>query len=410
MGPVTDGATGPLKGFRVVELAMWAAGPMVGGILADWGAEVIKIESADGDPFRALNLRPGKETVTETSLEFLVNNRAKRSIVLDVKTEEGRRIALELIHQADVFLTNLRSNALERMGLAYETVHKLEPGLVYCHVTGYGVEGEWRDKAAYDVGAFYARAGVAATLLPPGDEPMMRCGAFGDYYTAMAAAAGVCAALVARQQSGQGQRVVGSLLRTGAYAISAHLDRVIHGTPPRAVKSRAEILNPMNNCYRDSHGKWFWLLGLQGDRMWPGVTRAIGQTELEADPRFDTMETRAENAAELTRILDAAFAKRPLQEWVPIFEREDIWWTPVNDGDDLLKDPQMRAAGGLAKLPTSQGQRDRDRAGANRFRCHAMENSRPRSRARTAYRRDPAGTGARLGRNRPSEGQARDLN
>ena len=300
MGPVTDEATGPLKGFRVVELAMWAAGPMVGGILADWGADVIKIESADGDPFRALNLRPGKETVTETSLEFLVNNRAKRSIVLDVKTEEGRRIALELIHQADVFLTNLRSNALERMGLDYETVHKIEPGLVYCHVTGYGVEGEWRDKAAYDVGAFYARAGVAATLLPPGDEPMMRCGAFGDYYTAMAAAAGVCAALVARQQSGQGQRVVGSLLRTGAYAISAHLDRVIHGTPPRAVKSRAEILNPMNNCYRDSQGKWFWLLGLQGDRMWPGVTRAIGQTELEADPRFDTMETRAENAAELT--------------------------------------------------------------------------------------------------------------
>jgi len=355
MGPVTDEATGPLKGFRVVELAMWAAGPMVGGILADWGADVIKIESADGDPFRALNLRPGKETVTETSLEFLVNNRAKRSIVLDVKTEEGRRIALELIHQADVFLTNLRANALERMGLDYATVHKIEPGLVYCHVTGYGVEGEWRDKAAYDVGAFYARAGVAATLLPPGDEPMMRCGAFGDYYTAMAAAAGVCAALVARQQTGQGQRVVGSLLRTGAYAISAHLDRVIHGTPPRAVKSRAEILNPMNNCYRDSHGKWFWLLGLQGDRMWPGVTRAIGQTELEADPRFDNMETRAENAAELTRILDAAFAQRPLPEWVPIFEREDIWWTPVNDGADLLKDPQMRAAGGLAKLPTSQG-------------------------------------------------------
>ena len=355
MEPATNEATGPLKGFRVVELAMWAAGPMVGAILADWGAEVIKIESADGDPFRALNLRPGKETVTETSLEFLVNNRAKRSIVLDVKTEDGRRIALELIHQADVFLTNLRSNALERMGLDYATVSKIEPALVYCHVTGYGVEGEWRDKAAYDVGAFFARAAVAATLLPPGDEPMMRCGAFGDYYTAMTAAAGVCAALLARQQTGRGQRVVASLLRAGAYAISAHLDRVIHGTPPRAVKSRAEILNPMNSCYRDSDGKWFWLLGLQADRMWPGVLRTIGLTELEHDPRFDNIETRAENAAELTRILDDAFARRPLAEWVPMFEREDIWWTPVNDGDSLLKDPQLRAAGGLTRLPTSQG-------------------------------------------------------
>lgn len=348
-------AAGPLKNFKVVELAMWAAGPMVGGILADWGAAVIKIEAADGDPFRALNLRPGQETVTETSLEFLVNNRGKRSIVLDVKKPQGRAIALELIHNADVFLTNLRSNALERMGLDYETLHRLEPALVYCHVTGYGARGEWRDRAAYDVGAFYARAGVAATLLPPGDEPMMRCGAFGDYYTAMSAAGGVCAALVARQQTGQGQRVLASLLRTGAYAISAHLDRVAQGSPPRAVKSRAEILNPMNNCYRDAREKWFWLLGLQGDRMWGGVTRAIGQPDLEDDPRFNTMEARANNAADLMSILDQAFATRALAEWEPIFEREDIWWTPVNDGDDLLKDPQMRAAGGLTRLSTASG-------------------------------------------------------
>jgi crotonobetainyl-CoA:carnitine CoA-transferase CaiB-like acyl-CoA transferase len=351
----SNAATGPLAGFKVVELAMWAAGPMVGGILADWGAEVIKIEAADGDPFRALNLRPGKETVTETSIEFQVNNRAKRSIVLDVKTDDGRRIALELIHRADIFLTNLRVNALERMGLDYDTIHKLEPALIYCHVTGYGTQGEWRDKAAYDVGAFYARAGVAATLLPPGDEPMMRCGAFGDYYTAMAAAGGVCAALVARQQSGAGQRVVASLLRTGAYAISAHLDRVLQGSPPRAVKTRAEILNPMNNCYRDSDGKWFWLLGLQGDRMWPAITRTIGRPELENDPRFNSLEARAVNVAEITPILDEAFAQRPLSQWVPIFEREDIWWTPVNDADDLLKDPQLHAAGGITKLPSASG-------------------------------------------------------
>jgi crotonobetainyl-CoA:carnitine CoA-transferase CaiB-like acyl-CoA transferase len=293
--------------------------------------------------------------VTATSVEFLVNNRAKRSIVLDVKTAEGRQIALELIAKADVFLTNLRAPALERMGLDYATVHLAYPELVYCHVTGYGADGEWRDRAAYDVGAFYARAAVAATLLPDGDEPMMRCGAFGDYYTAMAAAGGVCAALLSRERSGRGQRVLGSLLRTGAYAVSAHLDRLLHGTPPRAVKSRKEILNPMNNCYRDARGKWFWLLGLQGDRMWPAVARVAGLPELIADPRFDTMEARGEHCAELTGMLDAAFATRHLDEWAPIFEREDIWWTPVNDGHDLLKDPQLRAAGGLVSLPTTQG-------------------------------------------------------
>jgi crotonobetainyl-CoA:carnitine CoA-transferase CaiB-like acyl-CoA transferase len=349
-------ATGPLKGTRLVELAMWAAGPMVGGILADWGADIIKIEPPDGDPFRALNATLGREGEnTQNSIEFMVNNRAKRSIVLDVRTEEGRAIALELIQKADVFLTNLRSNALERMKLDYETVRQSAPRLIYCHVTGYGASGEWRDRAAYDVGAFFARAGVAATLLPPGDEPMMRCGAFGDYYTAMAAAGGVCAALVERAQTGKGQRVLASLLRTGAYAISAHLDRIAQDSPPAGAVRRADIRNPMNNCYRDSRGKWFWLLGLQGDRMWPSVARGIGRPELESDPRFASMEARTANVPDLMLILDEAFAKRSLDEWKPIFEREDIWWTPVNDGHDLLKDPQLHEAGGLVPLPTANG-------------------------------------------------------
>jgi crotonobetainyl-CoA:carnitine CoA-transferase CaiB-like acyl-CoA transferase len=247
--------TGPLKGIKIVELAMWAAGPMVAGILSDWGAAVIKIEAPDGDPYRALNVHPGVQPTDITNPNFNVNNRNKRGIVLNLKTEEGRSLARKLISEADVFLTNMRAGALERLGLDYEAMHQLSPRLIYCHVTGYGAEGEWRDRAGYDAGAFFARAGVWAALLPQGDFPMMRCGAFGDYYTALAAAGGICAALFARQATGKGQRVLASLLRTGAYAISSALDQALLGYPVRSNTSRTPSFNPLINCYKDRDGR-----------------------------------------------------------------------------------------------------------------------------------------------------------
>ena len=347
--------TGPLKGTKIVELAMWAAGPMVAGILSDWGADVIKIEAPDGDPYRALNVHPGVQPTDITNPNFNVNNRNKRGIVLNLKTEEGRSLARKLISGADVFLTNLRVGALERLGLDYEAMHQLSSRLIYCHVTGYGAEGEWRDRAGYDAGAFFARAGVWAALLPQGDFPMMRCGAFGDYYTALAAAGGICAALVARQATGKGQRVLASLLRTGAYAISSALDQALLGYPVRSNTSRTPSFNPLINCYKDRDGKWFWLLCLQGDRFWPGVTRAIGRPDLLGDPRFDSLANRGTHSVPLMEILDAIFKTRTIEEWGPIFDREDVWYTPANDIPGVLKDSQMRVAGCFTTMPTTRG-------------------------------------------------------
>ncbi len=349
-------ATGPLKGIKIVELAMWAAGPMVTGILADWGADIIKIESPEGDPYRALNVHPGVQPANITNPNFRVSNRGKRDIVLNLKTDEGRALARELIGAADVFMTNMRPGAVERMGLDYESLHQLFPRLIYCHVTGYGVEGEWRDRAGYDAGAFYARAGVWSALLPPGDFPMMRCGAFGDYYTALAAAGGICAALVGRASTGKGQRVLASLLRTGAYSISSAMNLALLGYPQRRAESRSPSFNPLINCYQDRDGKWFWLLCLQGDRFWPGVTRAIERPELLNDPRFNSLENRGKNSVELIRMLDDIFKTRTLEEWGPIFDREDVWYTPANDIPGALKDQQMRVAGCFTKMPTSEGE------------------------------------------------------
>jgi crotonobetainyl-CoA:carnitine CoA-transferase CaiB-like acyl-CoA transferase len=320
-------ATGPLKGIKIVELAMWAAGPMVAGILSDWGADVIKIEAPDGDPYRALNVHPGVQPTDITNPNFNVNNRNKRGIVLNLKTEEGRSLARKLIIGADVFLTNMRPGALERLGLDYEAMHRLSARLIYCHVTGYGAEGEWRDRA----------------------------GAFGDYYTALAAAGGICAALVGRQATGKGQRVLASLLRTGAYAISSALDQALLGYPVRSNASRTPSFNPLINCYKDRDGKWFWLLCLQGDRFWPGVTRAIGRPDLLGDPRFDSLANRGRNSVPLMEILDEIFKTRTIEEWGPTFDREDVWYTPANDIPSVLKDAQMRVAGCFTTMPTTRG-------------------------------------------------------
>ena len=146
-----EAATGPLRGIKVVEVAAWAAGPMAGGILADWGADVIKIEPPDGDPYRALNIQPGKRPEGMINHNFFVANRNKRSISIDLKNEHGRRLADKLISNADVFLTNVRRQALERLNLHYDHLHRQFPRLVYCHLTGYGIKGPDVDRPAYDI-------------------------------------------------------------------------------------------------------------------------------------------------------------------------------------------------------------------------------------------------------------------
>ncbi|MHB8468095.1 MAG: CoA transferase, partial [Acidimicrobiales bacterium] len=191
---------GPMEGIRVVELGAWVAGPSAAAILGDWGADVVKIEPHDGDPFRALIAGLGGGDAP--SPPFELDNRNKRSVSLDLSTPDGREIAARLVDGADVFVTNIRPIALERAGLDYEAAAARNPGLVYASITGYGLAGEDRDRAAYDVGAFWSRAGVAAALTPEGSDLPYQRGGMGDHMAGLAAAGGVSAALVARARTG----------------------------------------------------------------------------------------------------------------------------------------------------------------------------------------------------------------
>ena len=207
-----------LEGVRVVEMGMWVAGPAAGGILADWGADVIKIEPPKGDPMRDV-FRAISGMALASNPPFNQDNRGKRSVVIDARTDAGRELVQKLIREADVFLTNYRPNALKRLGIDYDTLSELNPGLVYGSVSGYGLDGPDRDRPGYDIGSYWARSGIAHLLTIPGQDPVASRGGFGDHVTALNAVGGILAALYHKQRTGEGQLVEVSLLRTAIYTI-----------------------------------------------------------------------------------------------------------------------------------------------------------------------------------------------
>ncbi len=342
---------GPMQGVRVVELGVWVAGPAAGGILADWGADVVKIEPPGlGDPARGFSRMLGGDLPFNPPFEM--DNRGKRSLVLDLGAPEGRELARSLVAGADVFVSNLRQAALRRLGLDPATLLARHPRLVYAAITGYGLEGPDADRAAYDIAAFWARAGIALALTPPGGTPPFQRGGMGDHGVGMCAAAAVSAALFARERTGQGQLVSTSLLRQGIYTLSFDLAVTLRFGLGIQAGDRRRIPNPATNCYRDREGRWFWIVGLEGERHWPPLARAAGHPEWLTDPRFAGPAERAKNAEELIRLLDDVFAARTREEWAEVFDaEEDLWWAPVQTLDEVVNDPQVRAGGGLVDVP-----------------------------------------------------------
>ncbi|MCP5042120.1 MAG: CoA transferase [bacterium] len=347
---------GPMEGLKVVEMGVWVAGPAAGGILADWGADVIKIEPPGlGDPGRSFASMLGGDL--NMNPPFEMDNRNKRSLVLDLHKPEAMEVALELIDEADVFITNMRPGALERLGLDHKSVMQRNERLIYGAITGYGMAGPDRDRAAYDIAAFWARSGIANALFGPGaPNPPFQRGGMGDHGAGMSLAAAISAALYAREKSGRGQFVSTSLLRHGIYTMSFDLAINLRFGVEVQAADRNTMGNPCINCYRDKEDRWFWIVGLEGDRHWPPLARVVGHPEWITDDRFATLGARAQNAAELIPMLDEIFATKTRDEWAEIFaSEEDFWWAPVQSFGEVLADDQVHAAGALVDVPDEQG-------------------------------------------------------
>ncbi|MDG2111430.1 MAG: CoA transferase [Actinomycetota bacterium] len=345
--------TGVLNGVRVVELAMWVAGPSAGGLMSDWGADVIKVEGPGGDPQRNILGALGYGDLPVPG--FTLDNRGKRSVELDLVTDEGRDAMEALLETADVFLTNMRPQSLEQFELAPEQVHARHPGLVVTSVTGYGLDGEEAWRPGYDIGAFWARGGIARDLVGREEAPIPVRGGLGDHFTGMTAAAGTMAALVERASSGKGRIVESSLLRTGVWAIGHQI--VIQEEFGRLQSARPREISPtpMVNSYQAGDGKWFWLIALEADRHYPGLLAAIARPDLASDERFLDAKLRKDNAEAFVAELDEVFASHGMDHWAARFDEHDVWWSPANSIAEVLEDPQVHASGGFVDVENPDG-------------------------------------------------------
>lgn len=346
---------GPLHGVKVVELGVWVAGPAATGLMADWGATVIKVEPPAGDPQRAVFGALGVADQAGVP-PFEIDNRGKKSVVLDLRTDEGLATMHGLLAEADVFVSNVRPAGLARMGLDPESLTARYPQLVYGLLTGYGSKGPDVDRAGYDVGAFWARTGLAHTLVAPGDNPPGVRSGQGDHTTGLAMCAGVMAALFDRGRTGRGRVVETSLLRTGIYTIGWDVGVQLRFGKRTGTKRREENPAPQILNYTAGDGRAFWLLGLEGDRHWPGLLEAIGRPDLASRPGFETARERAANAREVVAELDAHFATGSYAQWTARFDEFDVWWAPLNSIPEAIEDPQVIASGAFVDMTPQPGE------------------------------------------------------
>ena len=342
-----------LEGIRVIEHATYMAAPGAGSILSDWGVEVIKIEPPGGDPIRKFFATIGTDIQDNPVFDF--DNRGKRSIILDTSTPDGQAVLRALAGDAHVFLTNVRPGGLNRAGLDYESLWADNPKLVYCSLTGFGLEGPDADKPGFDVASFWSRAGVAAITIPKGGDPFPIRTAFGDHTTSMAAAAGICAALVQAERTGKGQLVEASLLRAALFALGSDFAIQLFFGRIGSTKSRHEQIQPLMNFFKTRDEAWFCIVSRQGDVDWAPICRAAGLEHLIDDPRFTTAKARRKHSAELVDLLDAAFAQFTKAEVTQRLDQNTLAWAPVQTLAEVAADPQVMAAGAITQVPSASG-------------------------------------------------------
>lgn len=359
-----------LQGFKIVELATHIAAPAAGGILADWGAEVVKIESLEGDPMRWLRAQaPGGCTPV-----FETNNRGKRCIALDIRSPEGREVVLRLVRDADVFLTNLRPGGLGRAGLDWESLRAENPRLVYASVTGYGLQGAEADTPAFDNAAYWSRSGMAHLTHPEGQDPFSLRQGSGDHTCALATALAIVTGLLSRTRTGEGRLVETSLLRTGIFVMGADLSNMVRLGEVTPTRLRTQPANPLNNFFRTSEGRWIFVMPRSSaPQDWRNLCLVAGKPELTEDPRFETAEGRAAASAEIVATLDEGFARMTFAQASEGLNAADIVWSPVQTPQEVLADPQAAAAGCFVEMSDGAGGAFRSPGPPARFSGEAAE-------------------------------------
>ena len=350
-----------LFGIRVVEVAMWGFVPSAGVALADWGADVVKVEHpVHGDPLRGL-LTSGGAMQKTSGANFMweLFNRGKRSVGIDIRHPEGLDVLYQLVAGADVFITSFLPEARARLGIEVDDLRAHNPGLVYGRGSGMGPEGPEANRGGYDAAAWWARSSVAYKVTPPGApiSAPMPGPAFGDLQSGLTLAGGIAAALLKRERTGEPSVVDVSLLNAGMWGMSAEITATtLLGIDAFYIGDRRVVPNPIVAQYRTKDERFLQLVMLEADVHWPDLCRRIGRPDLVDDARFSTMALRAENSAACVAELEQAFAARTLAEWKGALADATGVWAPVQGPREIPDDPQVQANGYVRTRRTAHGE------------------------------------------------------
>ena len=345
----------PLDGVKVLEVAMWMFAPASGAILADFGADVVKIEHpVGGDPMRQNRNRLKIEDAPNVFTE--IANRGKRSVGLDLGNPDALEIVYRLAETSDVFVTSFLPAARKKLRIDVEDIRARNPSIIYARATGFGQRGLESEAGGYDLAAGWGRGGTAYKLTPPGGEPPGMPASFYDLSGSIALAGGIAMALYQREKTGEAAVVDSSLLNAGMWPLGPDvLMAPFVGDFKVFAADRGSPANPTVNWYRTSDDRWVYLVHLQSDRYWPELCGLIGRQELVDDPRFCNHASRAEYSAECTAILDEIFAERTLEEWRSVLAGAEGVWAPIQSPGELHHDQQVIANGFLVPTTDQEG-------------------------------------------------------
>jgi crotonobetainyl-CoA:carnitine CoA-transferase CaiB-like acyl-CoA transferase len=323
-----------LDGIRVIDLSRVIAGPWCGALLGDLGADVIKVEdTGSGDESRTWPPYKDGETAA-----YLLFNRNKRGMTLDLKAPEGVEVVKTLVRGADVLVENFRTGTMESFGLGYDTLAEINPRLIYCSISAFGRTGPRKDSAGYEA-LLQAFSGIMSITGEPDGPPVRSAVSFLDLSTGILCTLGICAAVLQRERTGLGQRVDGSLLETAVSLLAYHAEGyLLAGAVPRPLGSAHPSLSPYRN-FRCRDGQWVFVAAAN-DRFWQKLARALGHESMATDPRFAVNQQRVLNRKELEARLEEIIGGYDREPLLKLLEEADVPATPVNAVDQVMNDPQ----------------------------------------------------------------------
>jgi crotonobetainyl-CoA:carnitine CoA-transferase CaiB-like acyl-CoA transferase len=343
----------PLEGVRVLEVASWLAAPSCAALMADMGADVVKVEPPEGDAYRRLFTSLLGDDFVHPSYQF--DNRGKRGVCVDLESAEGRSLVHELARSCDVFITNLTAARLARYELTDTRVHELSPSAVYAVLAGYGTKGPDSHRQAFDQSAFWARTGAMSVFGDRDDGPLISRGGYGDRTTALNLLSAILAALRVRDRNGEGQYVEVTLQRTGVWALASDVNAALFDRLQPAKTSRKAPPNPIWNTYRTADDRWLVLIMPMAMAYWPKFCKAIGREEWIADERFANLVAMAEHGPTIVPELEAMFASADLEHWRARLDASGVIWEPVAELPEVVDDPVLREAEAFALIVHPRG-------------------------------------------------------